>query len=69
MEDLSKLWKQTAKSLIIAATDLGESLYSTAKYGIDAAVKWAKTDNPRYDANGYEVDATEVDDEESAEDN
>ena len=69
MEDLNKIWKQTAKSLVIAATDLGESLYATAKYGYDAAVKWAKTDNPRYEASATEVNPPETDETEPAGEN
>ena len=58
MSDLGKVWKQTAKSFIIAASDLGVSLYTTVKAGVDFAVDWAKKDNPH-----VQTEATEVADE------
>lgn len=59
MEDLKNAWKQTAKSLIILATDLGVSLFKTAKYGVDAAVEWAKKDNPHVETDAEEVEVDE----------
>ena len=55
MSDLKNTWKQTAKSFIIALNDLGVSLIDTAKAGRDAAVEWAKKDNPHVQTDGREV--------------
>ena len=48
MDDLKKQWEQTGKSLVIALTDLGSSLYSTVKAGLDKANDWARTENVHY---------------------
>ena len=55
MSDLKKVWKQTAKSFILAFNDLGISLIDTAKAGADFAVEWAKKDNPHVQAEGKEI--------------
>ena len=59
MAELKDVWKQTAKSVVIALNDLGVSLFTTAKVGIDAAVEWARKDNPHVQAEGTEVPAEE----------
>lgn len=59
MADLKKAWKQTAKSFILAFNDLGISLVDSAKAGIDAAVEWARKDNPHVEAEGVEIPAEE----------
>ena len=61
MSELKDAWKQTAKSAVLALNDLSVSLYKTAKAGIDAAVEWARKDNPHVEAQG-----TEIPDEEPA---
>ena len=55
MSDLKKVWKQTAKSFILAFNDLGISIADTAKAGVDKAVDWAKKDNPHVQADGEEI--------------
>ena len=56
MADLKQTWKQTAKSFVLAFSDLGVSVFETAKAGYDAAVEWAKKDNPHVvQAQGEEV--------------
>ena len=55
MAELKDAWKQTAKSVVLALNDLSISLFKTAKYGVDAAVKWASKDNPHVQAEGKEV--------------
>ena len=55
MTKLTKSWRQTAKSFIIAFNDLGVSLVDTAKAGVDMAVEWAKKDNPHVQAEGVEI--------------
>lgn len=55
MAELKDAWKQTAKSVVLALSDLSISLFKTAQYGVDAAVKWAKKDNPHVQAEGKEV--------------
>jgi len=63
MSELKNVWKQTAKSFILALNDLGISLATTAKAGVDKAVEWAKKDNPRYEAEGVEIPTDESDTE------
>ncbi len=55
MSDLKSSWKQTAKSFIIAFSDLGASIAESAKAGTSKAVEWAHKDNPHYEAEGVEV--------------
>ena len=55
MADLKDAWKQTAKSFIIAASDLGVSVCATVKAGVDAAVDWARKDNPHIQTDGVEI--------------
>lgn len=55
MAELKKVWKQTAKSFILAFNDLGISLFQSAKAGVDLAVEWAKKDNPHVEAEGSEI--------------
>ena len=66
MSDLGNLWKQAAKSMIIAVTDLSVSVFSTVKAGVDYAVDWAKKDNPHVQTEAAEV-AEEPVQEEAAE--
>lgn len=61
MSELKDAWKQTAKSAVLALNDLSVSLYKTAKAGIDAALEWARKDNPHVEAQD-----TEIPDEEPA---
>lgn len=56
MAELKDLWKQTAKSAVLAFNDLGVSLVESAKYGVDKAVEWARKDNPHYE----QAEATEI---------
>ena len=65
MADLKKSWKQTAKSFVLAFNDLGSSVVDSLKVGKDAAVEWAKKDNPHVE-NGeqYETEGVEIADEE-----
>ena len=56
MDDLKQAWIQAGKSLVIALNDLGVSLYKTATTGVNAAVEWAKKDNPHIRTDGVEVD-------------
>lgn len=68
MADLKKTWKQTAKSFVLAFSDLGVSVFETAKAGYDAAVDWAKKDNPHYvHTQGEEVYADQAPEAEAAE--
>ena len=60
MSDLKGVWRQTAKSFVLACNDLGISLSKSAKVGIDKAVEWAKKDNPHYEAEGVEIPEPEV---------
>ena len=60
MADLKGVWKQTAKSFVLAFNDLGISLSKSAKVGIDKAVEWARKDNPHYEAEGVEIPDPEV---------
>lgn len=66
MSDLKGVWRQTAKSFVLAFNDLGISLSKSAKVGIDKAVEWAKKDNPHYEAEGVEIPEPEVEAAESA---
>jgi len=59
MAELKKVWKQTAKSFILAFNDLGISLVDTAKAGADYVVEWAKKDNPHVQAEGTEIPCEE----------
>ena len=61
MAELKDAWKQTAKSVVLALNDLGVSLFKTAKYGVDAAVEWARKDNPHVQADGCEIPEEESD--------
>lgn len=65
MSDLKKAWTKTAKSLVIAANDLGVAVVDSIKVGKEKVLTWANTeDNP------LEVEATEIpteSDEESPE--
>ena len=67
MADLKGVWKQTAKSFVLAFNDLGISLSKSAKVGIDKAVEWARKDNPHYEAEGVEIPDPEVEAEPQAE--
>ena len=60
MADLKNVWKQTAKSFILAFNDLGVSLAQSAKVGVDKAVEWARKDNPHYEGDGYETEGVEI---------
>ena len=60
MAELKDTWVQTAKSFVLAMNDLGVSLAVTAKAGVDAAVEWARKDNPHVQAEGCEVKAEEA---------
>ena len=55
MAELKDAWMQTAKSVVLALSDLGVSLFKTAKYGVDAAVEWARKDNAHVQAEGTEI--------------
>lgn len=55
MSDLKGVWKQTAKSFVLAFNDLGISLIESAKLGVDKAVEWARKDNPHYETQGAEI--------------
>ena len=67
MADLKGVWKQTAKSFVLAFNDLGISLSKSAKVGIDKAVEWARKDNPHYEAEGVEIPDVEAPAAEEAE--
>ena len=60
MADLKKVWRQTAKSFVLAFNDLGISVADTVKAGVDIAVEWAKKDNPHVQAEGTEVPCEEA---------
>ncbi|MBQ3264175.1 MAG: hypothetical protein IJH07_00220 [Ruminococcus sp.] len=61
MSDLKKAWVKTAKSLVLAANDLGNALVDSVKVGRDKVVAWAQTeDSP------VEVEATEIPTQDSA---
>ena len=59
MAELKDAWKQTAKSAILMLNDLGISLYKTASAGVNAAVEWARKDNPHVQAEGTEIPTEE----------
>ena len=59
MAELKDAWKQTAKSVVLALNDLGVSLFKTARYGVDAAVEWARKDNPHVQTQGTEIPVDE----------
>ena len=63
MSELKDTWKQTAKSLVLAMSDLSISLYKTAKCGVDAAVEWARKDNAHVQAEGHEIPVDEPNEE------
>ena len=63
MTELKEAWRQTAKSFVLALNDLSISLYKTAKAGVDAAVDWARKDNPHVEAEGTEIPVDEPADE------
>ena len=67
MAELKDTWMQTAKSFVLALNDLGVSLAVTAKAGVDAAVEWAKKDNPHVQAEGREVPTEETVEEQAPE--
>jgi hypothetical protein len=60
MSELKDTWVQTAKSFVLALNDLGVSLAVTAKAGVDAAVEWARKDNPHVQAEGREIPTEEA---------
>lgn len=65
MSDLKQAWKKTAKSLVLAADDLGKAVVDSVKVGREKVLEWAQTDDEP-----IQVDATEIpteDVEESAE--
>ena len=59
MAELKDAWKQTAKSFVLALNDLGVSLSASVKAGVDAAVEWARKDNPHVQAEGTEIPCEE----------
>ena len=61
MSDLKKAWVKTAKSLVLAANDLGVALADSIRVGRDKALEWANSAEE-----SVEVDATEVPAEENA---
>ena len=62
MSDLKKAWVKTAKSLVIAANDLGVALVDSVKVGRDKVITWANTADET-----VEVDASEVPTDETTE--
>lgn len=63
MSDLKKAWIKTAKSMVLAANDLGVALIDSVKVGRDKVLKWANSAEE-----SVEVDATEVPAEEESTD-
>ncbi|MBQ3284077.1 MAG: hypothetical protein IJH40_00370 [Ruminococcus sp.] len=61
MSDLKKAWVKTAKSMVLAANDLGVALADSIRVGRDKALEWANSAEE-----SVEVDATEVPAEETA---
>ena len=61
MSDLKKAWVKTAKSMVLAANDLGVALADSIRVGRDNALEWANSAEE-----SVEVDATEVPAEETA---
>ena len=61
MSDLKKAWVKTAKSLVLAANDLGVALADSIRVGRDKALEWANSTEE-----SVEVDATEIPAEEVA---
>ena len=57
MSDLKKAWKKTAKSLILAANDLGGAVVDSVKVGAEKAVTWAKTEDEPVEAAGADIPA------------
>ena len=60
--DLKKSWERTAKSFVIAANDLGRSIFDTAKAGYDATMEWANSrdeDGECVNTEGAEVPETD----------
>lgn len=45
MSDLKKAWVKTAKSLVLAANDLGNAVIDSVKVGKDKVLEWANTDD------------------------
>lgn len=69
MAELKDAWKQTAKSFVLALNDLSISLFKTVKAGADAAVEWARKDNPHVvDAEGTEIPVDEPSDAQEPDD-
>lgn len=60
--DLKKSWKRTAKSLVVAANDLGTSILDSAKVGYEATMEWANSkdeDGECVNTQGTEVPETD----------
>ena len=62
MSDLKKAWVKTAKSMVLAANDLGIALIDSVKVGRDKVIAWANTEDEP-----IEVEAREVSEEEAPE--
>lgn len=62
MSDLKNAWKKSAKSLILAANDLGEAVIDSVKVGREKLIAWAQTkDEPiKSNVNTVEADGTEI---------
>ena len=59
MSDLKQVWKKTAKSLVLAANDLGEALVESAKVGREQVVKWAQSEDAPIETDAVEMPADE----------
>ena len=59
MSDLKKAWVKTAKSLVIAANDLGVALVDSVKVGRDKVIEWANTEEAPVEAEAKEVASEE----------
>ena len=62
MSDLKQAWKKTAKSLVIAADDLGKAVVDSVKVGREKVLEWAQTNEEP-----IQVEATEIPTEETEE--
>ena len=62
MSDLKKAWKKTAKSLVLAANDLGEAVIDSVKVGKEKLITWAQTEDDTIQSaeDTIETEGTEI---------
>lgn len=60
MSDLKKAWIKTAKSMVLAANDLGVALIDSVRVGRDKVLEWANAQEEPVEVDTAEVPAEEV---------